>query len=253
MGGFVAALSRFPLAAVLRGAGDSAVPVFTRDALTRVVDWPALVREAGSLHAAKSLFGATSPKVEAVGQAWTLVGVGSPEAPPKPNPTPTPTPKPNPTPTPTPTPPTNAVSAVGNGGFETSASPWTFSGSAFFTREGTIAHAGSGYAILGTSTSSDARSTPSVSPRRIARMVVPCQDAGSVMNPRDRVGGSVVAPPTGVACGRRRRHDQACAAGRGPCPPWRFMVMSRSLERPKRAGAPAELPLRRRQGGQRFP
>jgi hypothetical protein len=56
MGGFVAALSRFPLAAVLRGAGDSAVPVFTRDALTRVVDWPALVREAGSLHAAKSLF-----------------------------------------------------------------------------------------------------------------------------------------------------------------------------------------------------
>ncbi|MFO0639070.1 MAG: M4 family metallopeptidase [Polyangiaceae bacterium] len=107
-----------------------------------------------TIDAAKSLFGATSPKVEAVGQAWTLVGVGSPEGPPKPNPTPTPTPKPNPTPTPTPTPPTNAVSAVGNGGFETSASPWTFSGSAFFTREGTIAHAGSGYAILGTSTSS---------------------------------------------------------------------------------------------------
>jgi len=44
MGGFVAALSPFPLAAILRGAGDSVLPVFTRDALTRVVsllrpDW----------------------------------------------------------------------------------------------------------------------------------------------------------------------------------------------------------------------
>ncbi len=56
MGGFVAALSPFPLAAVLRGAGDSALPVFTRDALTRVVDWPMLARDAGSPEAARSLF-----------------------------------------------------------------------------------------------------------------------------------------------------------------------------------------------------
>jgi hypothetical protein len=56
MGGFVAALSRFPLAAVLRGAGDCALPVFTRDALTRVVDWPKLARDAGSRTAAQNLF-----------------------------------------------------------------------------------------------------------------------------------------------------------------------------------------------------
>lgn len=56
MGGFVAALSRFPLAAVLRGAGDSALPVFTRDALTRVVDWESLARNIGSRAAAQNLF-----------------------------------------------------------------------------------------------------------------------------------------------------------------------------------------------------
>jgi len=56
MGGFVAALSRFPLAAVLRGAGDAAAPVFTRDALSRVLDWPRLVQDAGSQAAAKNLF-----------------------------------------------------------------------------------------------------------------------------------------------------------------------------------------------------
>lgn len=55
MGGFVAALSRFPLAAVLRGAGDAAAPVFTRDALSRVLDWPSLVRDTGSRAAAKNL------------------------------------------------------------------------------------------------------------------------------------------------------------------------------------------------------
>ncbi len=56
MGGFVAALSPFPLAAILRGAGDAVLPVFTRDALTRVVDWPSLARDAGSRGAATSLF-----------------------------------------------------------------------------------------------------------------------------------------------------------------------------------------------------
>ena len=56
MGGFVAALSRFPLAAVLRGAGDAAAPVFTRDALASVLDWPSLVRDAGSRAAANNLF-----------------------------------------------------------------------------------------------------------------------------------------------------------------------------------------------------
>ena len=56
MGGFVAALSRFPLAAVLRGAGDSALPVFMRGALTRIVDWKRLAGDAGSLDAARNVF-----------------------------------------------------------------------------------------------------------------------------------------------------------------------------------------------------
>lgn len=55
MGGFVAALSRFPLAVVLRGAGDSSLPIFTRDAMTRIVDWAALAASAGSMHDARNI------------------------------------------------------------------------------------------------------------------------------------------------------------------------------------------------------
>lgn len=47
MAAFAAALVDFPVVAVPRGAGTSAIPVFTRSALSRGIHWPALSRDVG--------------------------------------------------------------------------------------------------------------------------------------------------------------------------------------------------------------
>ena len=91
-----------------------------------------------TIEAARSLFGATSPKVVAVGEAWSLVGVGTKDAPPPPPPPPPPpkptAPSPTPPPPPPPPPPATVASLLANGTFEGTASPWMFSGSAFTRR-----------------------------------------------------------------------------------------------------------------------
>lgn len=54
MAAFAAELVDFPVVVVPRAAGIQAAPVLTEWALRRAVHWPALVREAGSLHAARA-------------------------------------------------------------------------------------------------------------------------------------------------------------------------------------------------------
>lgn len=56
MAAFAAALTPWPVVAVPRGAGSSAVPIFTESALSRAMHWDKLAAEAGGLDAAKRYF-----------------------------------------------------------------------------------------------------------------------------------------------------------------------------------------------------
>jgi hypothetical protein len=56
MSAFAAALVDFEVVAVPRGAGTSAVPVFTRSAMSEGIAWPTLAAEAGSERSARELF-----------------------------------------------------------------------------------------------------------------------------------------------------------------------------------------------------
>ncbi len=56
MAAFAAAMTPFPIAAVPRGAGSAAGPIFTTSALTRAFDWDQLAREKGSKEEARAYF-----------------------------------------------------------------------------------------------------------------------------------------------------------------------------------------------------
>jgi hypothetical protein len=56
MSAFAAAMAPFPLAAVPRGAGSAAGPIFTTSALTRAFDWDRLAAEKGGREAARQYF-----------------------------------------------------------------------------------------------------------------------------------------------------------------------------------------------------
>jgi len=66
MAAFAAALTPWPVVAVPRGAGASAVPVFTESALSRAMHWDRLAAEAGGMDAAKSYFARCLEPVDAL-------------------------------------------------------------------------------------------------------------------------------------------------------------------------------------------
>lgn len=91
-----------------------------------------------TLNAANAIYGAGSSQSTTVQTAWCAAGVGT-----CPGPTPTPTPTGTPTPTP-------GANLIVNGGFETSSSPWVFSGSgAFYCANCNYPHGGTGYSYFG--------------------------------------------------------------------------------------------------------